>query len=806
MRTTSADLLEFEELRRLLARYIFSTLGGEELDRVAPCTDRSWIEETLAETGEAMEYLRVASQPQRPARGAAIRLRFDSLPDTASAARKLDVEGASLEAREILDLGVLLDRASDIRALLRAMADRFPRLSVRAESIAEFRPLLADLAGKILPDGSIADHASVALARLRRDLERQRRLIQESLERFLRQHREEGILQEEFVAIRNERFVIPLIAGQKRKVQGIIHGASGTGHTLFIEPLETIDLNNELVRLSEEELREVHRILRDLTERLRAYSPAIASAIRAMGELELLFAKAQFGLDFDCVVPHFSPEDQRRLRLEKARHPLLEDVLRRKKKQVAPISVQLDGACRTLLISGPNTGGKTVALKTVGLLSLMAQSAMPVPAAGAEFPLVDQVLADIGDNQSILESLSTFSAHIARVRSMLEYVTPESLVLLDELGRATDPEEGGALGTAVLERFHTTGALTIASTHLMALKAYGASATGVLNGSMGFDDETLEPTYLLRVGAPGKSAGLEIASRLGLPPVLIEHARARMGSSERDIARFLADLHERLAENTALAESLRQEREALDRRQKSLEREWQARETAKLKEIERRSDLLMEKFEQQAKEVIDRIAQSGSQRKAVENARRQAARTQREFEHELETTVLAADDESRQGALERPKIEEGARVRLKGVRDPARVRKLLPHDAVEVEAGFLRMQVPIDDVLEVLPAAGETRALPKNVSFQPGPKWNIVQRELNVIGRRAEEAREEVDKFLDSAALASIDRVRIIHGHGMGVLKKTIAALLKDHPHVEKFSEAPPSEGGAGATIVDLKG
>jgi DNA mismatch repair protein MutS2 len=806
MRTTSGELLEFEALRSLLGRYVTSPLGGEALDLVAPSTDRVLIEEELAATGEAIEYLRTASQPQRPVRGAAVRLRFDSMPDTAASARKLAVEGAALEGHEILELSGLLDRASDARTSLSAVSERFPRLAKRAEAIAEFRPLLSDLAGKILPDGSVADHASVALGRMRREIERQRRLIQESLERFLRKHREEGILQEEFVTIRNERFVIPLIAGQKRKVQGIIHGASGTGHTLFVEPLETIDLNNELVRLTEEELREVHRILRELTERLREYSPAIATTLQVMSELELLFAKAQFGVDFDCVIPRFSADERRRLHLEKARHPLLEDVLRKQSKRVVPVSIELDGLHRTLLISGPNTGGKTVTMKTVGLLSLMAQSSIPVPAAAAEFPIFDQVLADMGDNQSIQESLSTFSAHIARVRSMIEDATPDSLVLLDELGRATDPEEGGALGTAVLERFHTSGAFTIASTHLMALKAYGASAEGVLNASMGFDEETLQPTYVLRIGAPGKSAGLEIASRLGLPAGLIEQARGRMSTGERDIARFLADLHERLTENVTLGESLRQERESLARREKALEREWQARESAKLKEIERRSELLMEKFEQQAKETIDRLTETGAQRKAAENARRQVAKTRREFERELETTVLATEDESRQGALERPKIEEGARVRLKGVREPARVRKLLAHDTIEVEAGFLRMQVSIDDVLEVLPAAGETRALPKNVSFQPGPKWNVVQRELNVIGKRAEEACQEVDKFLDSAALASIDRVRIVHGHGMGILKRAVAELLKDHPHVEKFSEAASSEGGAGATIVDLKG
>jgi DNA mismatch repair protein MutS2 len=304
----------------------------------------------------------------------------------------------------------VLDRAADMRMILEAVRERFPRMAARAMGIGEFRPVLKDIIGKILPDGTLADHASVALGRLRRDIERQRKFIQESLERFLRQHREDGLLQEDFVTIRNDRFVVPIVAGRERRVEGVVHGASGSGHTLFVEPLDTIELNNELVRLHEEELCETARILGELTDRLRQHAPAIADALEILGQLELLFGKAQFALDFKCVIPRFSPPDARRLMLREARHPLLEDVLRRRKKEVVPVTLELREDHRTLLVSGPNTGGKTVALKTVGLLALMAQSAVPVPCAEAEFPLFDQILADIGDNQSIQESLSTFSA------------------------------------------------------------------------------------------------------------------------------------------------------------------------------------------------------------------------------------------------------------------------------------------------------------------------------------------------------------------------------------------------------------
>jgi DNA mismatch repair protein MutS2 len=802
---TSAQLLEFDALRRLLGRYVASPLGAAELEKVVPASDREAAEHALADASEAIDYLRAAAKPQPAARGAAVRLRFSSLPDAAESVHKLHIEGASLEAKEILALTELLDRASDIRSVLLAVAERFPKLGARGAAMGEFRSLLKDLAGKILPDGTVADHASVLLGRLRRDVERQKGAIQNSLERFLRAHKEE--LQEEFVTIRNERFVVPIVAGQRRKVEGVIHGASGTGQTLFVEPLETIELNNELVRLTEEEMREVHRILLEFTARLRDYAESIERTLAILGELELLFAKAQFAVDFGCVIPRFSPESARRLSLRDARHPLLEDVLRRQKRAVVPASLTLDGVTHTLLISGPNSGGKTVTIKTVGLLALMAQAGLPVPCAEAEFPFFDGVLADVGDQQSIQESLSTFSAHMSRVRDILAQATADSLVLLDELGRATDPEEGGALGVAVLDRCRSLGGFTLASTHLLALKVYGANTAGVLNGSMGFDEETLEPTYVLRLGAPGKSAGLDIARRIGLPAEILEQARAALGSRERDLAHFLAELDRRLTEVGKAQSALEEERLRLQERKKSLAEEWARRESAKIKEIDRQAELVLDRFESQAQEAIEKIAQTGGEKRATAQAQRNVARVKRELREEIGTAILSTQSDARQGELATLKIAEGSRVRLKNVREPARVRRLIGEDRLEVEAGFMKMQVSRDEVLEVLPEPGEGGArLPKGVSFKPaGPEVYVSVREINVIGKHAEEAREMVDKFLDSAVLASVNRIRIIHGHGMGILRRTIAELLAENPNVEKFYPAPQNEGGAGATIVELK-
>jgi len=427
-----------------------------------------------------------------------------------------------------------------------------------------------------------------------------------------------------------------------------------------------------------------------------------------------------------------------------------------------------------------------------------------VPAEAAEFPLFTSVLADIGDYQSIQENLSTFSAHVSNIREMALDVTPDSLVLLDELGAATDPEEGGALGVALVEHFRAAGAYTLVSTHLMALKIYGAATEGVVNGSMGFDEETFEPTYRLQLGLPGKSAGLEIATRLGMPEDIMRRARLSMSDRERDVTRFLSELHHRIEETQALEIELREKIIQYERREKELAREWEKRETAKIKELERRTDEALAKFEEQAQDAIGRIVQGGDRRKADQDAARRVAKTKRELREDFQTTILSTQDDSRQDRIQPLTVNEGSRLRLKNVRDPARVRRILGNGRFEVEVGFMKMQVGIDDVIEVLPEGGGMK-LPKNVTYKPAPELAPVHQEINVIGQRAEEARDAIDDFLDRAVMATASRVRIVHGHGMGVLKRMVAEMLAKHPHVSRFYPATQNEGGAGATIDELR-
>ncbi len=396
---------------------------------------------------------------------------------------------------------------------------------------------------------------------------------------------------------------MPIVAGHKGRVDGVIHGSSGTGRTLFLEPLETIGLNNQLVRLREDELREIERILAEITNALRERVDEIAATAEALAEFDLIFAKAAFARDYDAVIPRFS-SGPRKLVLRDARHPLLEALFRKLHKQIVPISYDLDETRRCLLISGPNTGGKTVTMKTTGLLAIMAHAAIPVPCADAEFPLLDDVLADIGDQQSIAESLSSFSGHLLHVKQMLERVTPDSLVILDELGRATDPEEGGALGVAMLDEFRKSGAFCLASTHLLPLKLYGARTPGVLNASMGFDEGTLLPTYQLRLGSPGKSAGLDIATRLELPAPLLAHARAVLPRMQADFQELLSELNRQVDSNNQRTAELEASTRQLQQRQADLEKEAARREQQRQREWEKKSESLVVDFEARAQSLM----------------------------------------------------------------------------------------------------------------------------------------------------------------------------------------------------------
>ena len=804
------ELLELPELFAALRRYLSSPLGEwqlQEAEKEPLLASRAEAEEALAELGEAIDWLRENEAAMRD-RDAKPSPRFQGLRDVRESLTRLPVEGAVLEAHEIYSILGLLERTSETRSRMIAVSSVRPRLAARADRLHEFRPLLRQLSGKVLANGEVADSASPALARVRRQIERHRLTVQQSLERFVRTLDEQGSLQDDYVTIRNGRLVVPVKASSKWSVEGVIHSASSSGQTVFIEPVATIDLNNRLVGLLEQEQREVHRILREMCERLRQEAPAIELALLTMAQLELLFAKARFGREFECSIPAFSDDERAFISLKNARHPLLQDVLGRDKRKVVPLSLMLDRGNRVLLISGPNAGGKTIVLKTVGLSCLMAQAGLPIPADEARLPWFEEVLADIGDSQSIAENLSTFSAHIGRIKEMMERATARSLVLLDELGAATDPHEGGALGVAVVDHFRGRGAFTIVSTHLPELKAYAAGNDGVTNASVGFDEETLSPNYRLTTGIPGQSAGLEMARKFGLPEAVIERARRALDPRQAETIDFLHQLRRQVGQYEAATNELCQAERSLEERKKKLIQDWDRRENAKLRELEGQLEAHIGQFEAEHKAALDKLAELGAGRRTLVAAQRREARRKRELREAFQAGSAKTLGRTPDYGLPEQgpeQLEEGANVRLK-LGATARVLRRVSDGLWEVQAGQLRLRVSSSDIAGVLepddkPAAG----LPSRVTLHTAARSPASLSEINVIGQTAEEARDAVDKFLDDAVVADVDRLRIIHGHGKNILRKTLWRMFAGHPQVERYYQAEQYEGGAGATIVEVR-
>ncbi|MGC2580865.1 MAG: Smr/MutS family protein, partial [Acidobacteriaceae bacterium] len=623
---------------------------------------------------------------------------------------------------------------------------------------------------------------------------------------------EGGTAQDELITIRGERFVIPVKAESKRRVQGVVHGASSSGQTVYVEPLETIELNNDLVRLLEEEQSEIHRIFLQMTRQIAQHAATILVGATVLAEVDTLQARARFAQEYECAPPRFAESTAPEFRLKNARHPLLERRLRSESKAIVPVSLELAGTDRQLIISGPNTGGKTVTLKTTGLLAMMAQAGVPVPADELVTPLFDAFLADIGDAQSIEQDLSTFSAHVTNLNRIAAQATAQSLVLLDELGSATDPEEGAALAVAVAEHFLRAGAWSIVSTHLTALKVYAENTAGAVNAAVGFDETTLAPTYELRLGVPGASAGINIAQRLGLSPEIIKAAHARLSTQTQDIARFLDSLHEQLAALDQERSRVRRLEQELAQERARLAAEGMKEWRAKVRDLETQLQSLLKNFEFQTRETVRAIEDRAAQQKLSKEAERRIARLRREFSESFNTAVVAqhtgADrgDQNAQPHIVRH-VAEGDTVKLRTLGKMAVVQRQIDDKTFEVAIGPMKMRIARDEIAEVIAAK---RATPLESARKRGITVSVAEpdslsSEINVIGRTADEAQDAVEKFLDRAFLAGLPRIRIIHGTGMGILRRTLRAWLEHHPQVASIAEPSQNEGGAGATVVELR-
>jgi DNA mismatch repair protein MutS2 len=788
-------VLEYRDALDRVARHASSELGAEAVRSLEPSADLGWIVPELERVDEMRAFL-----------GGDTGWSMAPVPDVREAVRRLRVDGSVLDAGELRALAVLLasSRATRRALLGQGGAERFPLLGMIAGGLIEAEKDEAQIGRAIDEAGAVRDDASPALYKLRREIRTVRSRLVERLASYMGSLPDHHRVADASVTVRDGRYVIPVRREGRGEVGGIVHDESATGATLFVEPPLAIEAMNRLRELEAEEAREVLRILRELTDRLRPLHPDIVASLDGLVALDSLFARARYALRVDGYRPQMLPAGTEHYEVTHGRHP----ILLAKSAEVVPFDLRMDEGERTLLISGPNTGGKTVLLKAVGLISLLAQSGIVPPVGpGTKLPVFREVFADIGDEQSIEASLSTFSAHLKNLREALEGAGWESLVLTDEAGSGTDPVEGGALAAAVLVELTRRSCFTVATTHLGQLKLLAAQERGIVNASLQFDAERLLPTYRLVKGVPGRSYGLAIARRLGLPAGVLETAEASLPQGERDVARLLLELEakeQRLDQATLEVEKERARTEAL---QVELE-EREAGLKVKEKDAERRArqqarDLLL-KARAEVEAAIGEVRGAADQAaldEAAKAARRrveEAAKRQREKVPRERGSRTAASPRARAVAME---LAPGLRVRIESLGRTGTVLELRDGKAM-VEAGAIRLLLPRED-LSPLPAGDQQ---PEARRPQAGYFVHSVDArpEVDLRGMRVDEVETTLGRAIDDAILSGLPSFRIIHGKGTGALRAHVRDLLKADRRISTQRPGELFEGGTGVTVVEF--
>ncbi len=799
MSSFNLEALEYNSLIQILLRFTDSPAGAQWIRYLSPLTHKNEINQHLRVTAECLKLLDTG-------RG----FRFSDIGEFSKIFEKLAISGTALDPKEVLQIIGLSSAAESTKTTLHVHMLDAPCLAEFGTKMPELEPLSLFLRGKISPTGEIEDHASPELKRLRNEITILRNRLYQTLDRILKGDDSSHTIQDEVITIRNERFVIPVRAESRKNLAGVVHGTSSSGATVFLEPLEILELNNRLVRLREQAEEEIRNILLNLTQKIRAKLAGLQDALRILGYLDFSFAKARFSQKHRCVIPGINEEGI--LSYTSSRHPILEATLKSQGMDITPISVDLDSSKHILVISGPNTGGKTVALKTVGLLTLMALSGVPVPALAANVSVFRQVFADIGDRQSIADNLSTFSSHLINIKEILEGVSSSALVLLDELGTGTDPAEGSALGVAIVENLRRKGVTAVVTTHHNGMKMYASTTPGVTNASVEFDEATLRPTFRLIVGVPGNSSGIEIASKLGLESSIISHARSLISNEEEQITHFSRHLRDQIEKTSKLRSRLENEYRSLESKQKSLEEKYRSLEDRKKREIEQLRQSAFESFDQESRKLVAEIRDKFLSVRARRELEKKASKLRGHVNQELASLNENQNDRTLSGVSSKPlnsgqDINIGTKVMVKRFGQEGTVIAAHSGGQWEVNVGNLKC---LADATELIPFGAEAKSVAKPVSstsrivvHMSSPE--LTSNEINVVGCTVDEAIDRVDKFLDSAFLASLSTVRLIHGSGMGRLKRALAEWLLKQSCVEKFCLANPNEGGNGVTVVSLK-
>lgn len=781
--------LEFHKVLDKLAAHAATSLGKAKVEQLTPSTDLEEVKTLLQATDEAFMVVRLKGHAP-----------FGGIRNVLPAVGRAKI-GGCLNVSELLDIGNTIAGGRKLKRFLETIHQDhpIPRINGLYFHIADLKPLEEAIKACIDEQAEVLDHASTELARIRRELRAGENHVREKLEQMIRSSAVRKMLQESLITMRGDRYVIPVKQEYRASIGGIVHDQSSSGATLFIEPEAVVALNNKLRELLMREEKEIERILLMLSGQVAEVVAELTLNMETLAELDFIFAKAGMAHAMKATLPIMN--DRGFIKIKKGRHPLIFG-------SVVPTDVELGNRYTTIIVTGPNTGGKTVTIKTIGLLNIMAMSGLFIPAEdGSQMCVFDAIYADIGDEQSIEQSLSTFSSHMTNIIHIINEMTPKSLVLLDELGAGTDPAEGSALAIAILEYMHRMGCRIVATTHYSELKAYAYDRKGIMNASMEFDIQTLSPTYRLLMGIPGRSNAFAIAERLGLSQEIIEHARGQVSSEDLRVDSMIATLEE----NRLSAESERQTAEQLRREVEQVRKEMREQESR----FEQQRDKLLSKAEQEAREAVAKARKEAEE--IISDLRKMALEEATSIkEHKLIEARKRLDDAEPE--LRKPKVSVGKSGRAPKLspgdevlvtslgRQKGHVVELSGESDVVVQLGIMKMKVKKNDVEFVSsPPVPATKPLQRTAATVKRTRDENVRVELDLRGSNLEDSLVEVDRFLDEGFLSNLGQVYIIHGKGMGILRSGIQEYLRKHRNVKSYRLGNYGEGGTGVTVVEFK-
>ncbi|MGA7160517.1 MAG: endonuclease MutS2 [Bacteroidota bacterium] len=784
---SAAEKLEFKKILGRLETYASSDLGKDAAEHIVPTENLSQLAQELNRVDE-MKKLLESDDP----------FPIDGLRNIRESLQRAGIENSILSASDLFPIAQTLQAARNLKLFILKRKEAYRELHTFCEAIIVNKILEYNITQAIDLNGTIKDSASKELKEIRSELVSMYELLRKQLGRILKNVSEQGLTQEEIITTRDGRMVIPVKVEQKHSVPGFIHSSSASGSTVFIEPAETLSLNNEIRELLFREQREIEKILRTLTIQVREVHLDLLKSLVVLQRLDLIYAKAKYSIEIKGNKPFLKEIGS--LKIVDARHPIL--LLRHSRQQIIPLSIELGSGYKTLLITGPNAGGKSVAMKTVGVLVLMLQCGIHIPASpDSEFPIFERLFVDIGDDQSIENDLSTFSSHITMLKGILNSADDHSLVLVDEIGAGTDPVEGGALAAVILAELTKVGALTIATTHQVTLKAFVHETEGMENGAMEFDQTTLMPTFNFRIGVPGSSYALEIARRLGVPSTLIAEAEKMAGEQKSRLEKLIVDLESR-------SQSLSKQIFVVDTERLKLNDLVKNYET-KLKGLKEEVKLIKSKAIEEAKEIIDRA--NSIIEKSVKEIRLRQADKNSIIESKEEIKILEKEILSVENALMNIESDAPDHQRVDKMTKGSVVKLILnsqvgeilqPPDSnglLQVAFDNLKLRVHINDVIPFKKSDATSHF------YTAVPLDAKVEREIDVRGLYGDEALGAVDKFIDSAIFTGLHQVNIIHGKGSGALRKKISLFLKSDSRIKSHRFGEWNEGGMGVTIVDLK-